>query len=326
MTLITQPDGDASQLRGPAKWQHGPRPLSRLTARDRRRNRHADSGDCPEQFLPRIAMPSAIMLLGILAVTGADTATSPSLPAATGAFPPFDLSYLPCAGSQGIVALRPATIARYLPADLPLNEFRVFIATLLQQSTDCTVEAADLPGIGDFDEWVLGLNVSFTLPTAGVQGTSNVGAGSPCCLRTTRPYDWSAAAKKWLPTAETRKHAGRDYLRTPFKLSGPLAPPDWMKRLQGHYLAIFVPDDRTIVCGAEEDIKTMLDGLRAHSSPSPLPPAGIRSAATWLPWWSINANGRASREVNGRGPCPIRPTRLSNSACCSKRSRSARLE
>src|SRR5262249_4268648 len=83
-------------------------------------------------------------------------------------------------------------------------------------------------------------------------------------LRTTKPFDWAGSVKKWFPRAEKTRHAGRDYVRMPWKL--PFGDP----RQQA---AIFVPDDRTLVFGDEHQVRKLLARLKAGGR-GPTPPPG----------------------------------------------------
>jgi hypothetical protein len=227
----------------------------------------------PPTFLG-LAMRSIVLLgVALIASGGVAPAAPPPTSSTTSGFSPFDLTYLPRTGPQGIIALRPCEIARHLPAHPLAGQARVFLGILLSQVSDCNLEAADPPALADLDECVLGLGVSFTLPTAETQGRSVFGAGTPCCLRTVKPFDWAAAARKWFPRAEKTEHAGRTYLRTPWTFSSPLIPPDLAKRLKGQHLGVFVPDCRTLVLGAEAEIQALLDRLK-EGKPALEPPPG----------------------------------------------------
>jgi hypothetical protein len=176
---------------------------------------------------------------------------------------PFDLDYLPATSGQGLVAFRPAEIARQLPAIGIEGPFRQMLGVCLTYLVDCDPALPGCPDFADLEQWVLGLNLSTALPTEKEQGRLLFGAGTPCCLRTVKPFDWAGSVRKWFPKAEKAGHAGRDYFRMPCK----------MPAARGEHMGIFLPDGQTLVFGSEAQIRELLDRLQ-QGKPAPVPPPG----------------------------------------------------
>src|SRR5262245_43071273 len=218
-------------------------------------------------------MPSTVFLRRVLfalllAITlaGVGRAAPPTTVAGKDAFAPFDLTYLPPTVTTGIVAFRPAALARHLPEHPLAGQAHQFLGLLLTMMTDCDPSAAKFPALADIDECILGLNLSTTFPSPGKQGTFVFGAGSPGSVRTTKPFDWEGSVRKWCPRATKAEHAGRAYFRTPWKTNSPLIPADVAKKAEGRCLGIFIPDNRTLVLGDEEQIQELIDRLKQGKS------------------------------------------------------------
>jgi hypothetical protein len=191
-------------------------------------------------------------------------------------FAPFDLKYMVIEG-PGMAGFRPAEIAKRLPAGKVPPEYqcllRFFMAQMLSLSFDCDTAAAEPPGIENIDQCVCRLSASVVLPSADKQGTFVGGLGTPFVVRTVQPFDWAGLMQKWFPRAEKKRHEGRDYVRTALK-------PDVVAKLPKErlpegdlYVAVFVPDNRTVVFGFEGEIKTLLHRLQT-GEPGPAPPPG----------------------------------------------------
>jgi hypothetical protein len=185
--------------------------------------------------------------------------------AAKAQFAPFDLTYLVGVGPQGIVGIRPAAMAKQLPASKLAAAYRAFLEMLLAQCFDCDLTGAETPAFEDVEECICGVSCLITFPSAKERGAVNAGAGTPCILRTTKPFDWNGSVQKWFLKAEKAKWADRDYLRMPWKFLPPGKEPA--------NAGVFVPDDRTVVFGDECQIRDLLDRLKA-GKPAPTPPPG----------------------------------------------------
>src|SRR5262249_18078109 len=153
------------------------------------------------------------------------------------------------AGPQGVVGIRPAEMVKRLPANESAAQCRALLGVMLGQFLalcfESDLSAAQPPSFEDLEQCVFGVSLQAIMPTGKEQGTLRAGAGSPCLLKTTKPFDWGGSVRKWFPKAEKMSHAGRDYLRTPWKS-------DLLKKMFPQradagevYMAVFVPDERT---------------------------------------------------------------------------------
>jgi hypothetical protein len=193
--------------------------------------------------------------------------------------PPFDLSYL-VNDSQGIVAFRPAEVARFLP-QLPADQqFRLLLRCYLAMFMDINLDAAEVPRLSDLEQVVSNLSLQVTSPSDGKKGTFMLGMASPLSLRTVQPFDWADRLGKWLPQARHEHHAGRDYLTVPCKLT--FGKPEPMR------LAFFVADSRTLVCNGEDAMRELLQRLQ-DGKPGPTPPPGWEAVCRDLIAISIDA-------------------------------------
>lgn len=211
---------------------------------------------------------ASLFVIVCLSLAGAVHASPPS-PTPKG-FAPYDLTYLPASGPYGILALRPAAIVRCFPIPLAGATTHQFLGMLLSQLSDCDLTKAEPPDLADLDECVLGMSFSVTFPSDKDQGKLLFGAGTPGCLRTTKPFDWTGAVRKWFPQAIPTDHAGRTYLRIPWK-AGVALPAEFKKRTEGSYLAVFIADGRTLAIGNDTQIELLIDRLKAGKKP-PEPP------------------------------------------------------
>jgi hypothetical protein len=219
-------------------------------------------------------------------------------PAAQGKFAPFDLTYLVGAGPQGILGIRPAEMAKGLPANKAAADARallkLFLTQGLAQCFECDLTAAEPPRVEDFEECILGVSCVAALPSAKEQGSLTSGLCSPCMLRTTKPFDWAGALNKWFPKAEKRRRAGRDYLRMPFSADVAMR----FLPLGKGQVGIFVPDDRTVVFGNEGQIRELLGRLKA-GKPVPTPPGWKEFDRDLI---ALAFDTRTIRCVNGEWP------------------------
>jgi hypothetical protein len=206
---------------------------------------------------------------------------------AAGAFAPFDLTYLPALNSQGVVALRPAEVARLFPGAKLSDQYHLALGSVLAQLVDCDLAAADPPPFADLEQCVVHMTLTATFPDPPRQGAFQWGAGTPCYLRTTKAFDWASRVKKWFPKAAQARHAGRDYFRTPNRLSAK------------DQLAVFIPDDRTAVFGDEGQVRELIERLQG-GRPALTPPPGWDEVSRDL--LALAFDQRQARCVRGKWP------------------------
>ena len=190
-------------------------------------------------------------------------------PAPRPVFPRFDLSYLPKIGGQGIIAVRPSEIAQHATT-AEVHHASQMVGVLYSQIFGAQeLDLAQMPTFDKLQECVFCLQMRFTAPKGGERASFMFGGVTPGIMRTVEPFAWDRVFRKWFPKARTARHAGRSYVQIPIHLTIPLprgAEPDIT-------MAAFIPDRRTVVFGAESEIKTLLDRLAADE-PSPKPPTG----------------------------------------------------
>lgn len=185
-------------------------------------------------------------------------------------FPPFDLTYLPASGAQGIVGLRPAALARQVPVEAAGQAYQLFLGIVLQYFVNGNMNAAKPPPLGDIEECVCGISLVATFPSEEARGSLIAGMGTPCVLRTKKPFDWIGTITKWCPHAEKVRRAGREYWKMPI----PLLPGS------GSF-AFFSPDERTVVMADEAQMRKLLARLKSGKH-GPTPPPGWKKVDTSL--------------------------------------------
>jgi hypothetical protein len=211
-----------------------------------------------------IRLAALFVLLTPALATAAERA-----PAPRALHPRFDLDYLPKVGGQGVLGIRPAEIAHHATkTEVELASGLVF-GTFSQLLGGKTLDAAAWPTFSDLEQCVCCLDMRITAPPSrDEQGAFMLGGKTPALVRTVRPFDWDGLFRKSFPSATAARHAGRSYLRVPTAFQFPLP----YIGLIGEPMAAYTPDDRTLVIGAEGDIRALLDRLAAgKSAPEPLP-------------------------------------------------------
>jgi hypothetical protein len=211
-----------------------------------------------------------LTFLGGLAFAGPGAAVAPAQKIAPdrGEFAPFDLTYLPGFGPQGIVGLRPAEIVRKTPACARGAEVRALVRLFFAQCAalafDADLSAAEPPGFEELEECVFGVMLVNYLGSDKEQGSFIAGLGSPCVLRTTKPFDWAGVVSKWFPRAEKISWAGREYLANPFKIVLPNKQPC--------KVGVFVANTTTLVLGDEAQVRDLLTRLQGGKPALTAPP------------------------------------------------------
>jgi hypothetical protein len=199
-------------------------------------------------------------------------------PAPRPIYPRFDLTYLPEITEQGLLGVRPAEIARFAKGQELDMVKQMFMLLMSQFLHEANFDAAEPPDIGNIEQCVCSLQLQVTTPTPEKRGNFLFGGKTPCMIRTVQPFDWGTLARKWFPTAVQRRLAGRNYLRVKvdfsrFRMHTPESSKDEPEFEA--VMGLFIPDDRTLVCGSEEEIFDLLDRLAA-GKPAPTPPPGWR--------------------------------------------------
>lgn len=195
-------------------------------------------------------------------------ASEPAPAAPRHTYQPFDLTYLPAVGDQGLIAFRPAEMARHATAPEISAMMQTFLALLSQMLPEADLEAAPPPDFANIQECVLSLSIQVTTPMKDERGTVMAHAGTPCVIRTVSPFNWDRLLHKWFPRAEVKRRAGRPYLRMAFPV-----PPGIPQAPEELFLAFYTPDTRTLACGNEDEIIELLDRREARG-PAPTPPPG----------------------------------------------------
>jgi hypothetical protein len=243
-----------------------------------------------------VLINAALALFGAIQPAAAEP---PMLPAATVKArkpAPFCLEYLvPERCEQGIVAIRPAALARLfapLPADnLAAQGLRMFLPFVV----DIDLDAAKLPALANIEQIVSSLNLQVNFPTEHGQGTFMMGAGSPLCVRTVRPFNWSGRLAKWFPKAERITHEGKQLLTVPCKLSFGTEKP--------LRLAFLVADERTLVCGTEDDVGMLIDHLKEGKT-GVTPPPGWNEVSHNLAAMAFDTRKRCWYAGDWPADCP----------------------
>jgi hypothetical protein len=188
-------------------------------------------------------------------------------PAPRAVLPRFDLEYLPKVGGQGVIGIRPAEITRHATrTEVELASGLVF-GTFSQLLGGKELDAAAWPTFADLEQCVCCLDMRITAPPSrNEQGAFMLGGKTPALIRTVRPFDWDRMLRKAFPAATAARHAGRSYLQ--MRVAFPLP----YISLFSEPMAAYMPDDRTLVVGADGDIRALLDRLTAGKpAPKPLP-------------------------------------------------------
>ena len=183
---------------------------------------------------------------------------------------PFDLTYLPTIpgrnnGPRAVVAVRPCALF-----DRPGGN-RLARATLLDSGTVDAVKelfnlsAMELPEVAALDMILTCIPMEIT--PAAEPGHGSFKAFTTCAvLRTRAGHNWLNAFRRVPQPLARATHRGREY-RT-FAVDVTRANPQWMNGPIN--VALFIPDDRTLVIGSETEVKAVLDRL-ADGTPAPEP-------------------------------------------------------
>lgn len=173
-------------------------------------------------------------LLILFALTLAGTAAAKDPPAGRPAFDPSLLTRTP---ETGLMAFRPAElVANFGAPDETVSGVVTQLAKAATAFIDGELKAEDLPPVADIEQLVLGLNLNLKLSTDEEQGTFGVQGTDFGYVRTKGKFDWAGLIKKTFPKAETKKHAGREYLTAGIKFG-----------TFEFVIGFYVPDERTLV-------------------------------------------------------------------------------
>ncbi|HEY1191214.1 MAG TPA: hypothetical protein VGE74_26505 [Gemmata sp.] len=204
----------------------------------------------------------SVLLSLVLGAAGGLDLPAPAPPRpATGAFEPFDLTYLPRA-TNSVLAVRPNELVKHLGGQEKAT------TGLLRRTLgaafafiDGDLKAATPPALADIEQIIVVAQLKLDIET-GKDGRGALSAGgiSSGLVRTTAPFDWAGCLKKWFPKAERVKHAGREYVRVPFDIGKDTS-----------YLGLFVADDRTLAFDSDEaEMKGLLARLdKKGKAPEP---------------------------------------------------------
>jgi hypothetical protein len=212
----------------------------------------------------------SLVLFACVFLTSSTTAKAAEpAPAPRALYPRFDLTYLPTLGSQGVIGVRPAEIAKYVTKEEARHATHLVVGLFFDLLGKRDLDATAFPTFDNLEQCVLCLQMQINVPKGDDRGAFFVGGVTPGMMRTVRPFDWDAMLRKWFPKIAATKYAGRSYLKIPlqFPVGLPLPPKD----TEG--LVAFIPDDRTIVLAPETEIRDLLDRLKANKA-ALKPPAG----------------------------------------------------
>jgi beta-lactamase regulating signal transducer with metallopeptidase domain len=201
---------------------------------------------------------------------------------------PFDISYLP-ADSMGAVALRPAALFRRPGLKKTAAKFNDGIANLFK---DLKLSAGVDLGVEDVEQVVFKLE--FKTDPKLKDGKTSMLLGA-AMVRTTKPFDWKKQVCALVPDAVEVKYRGRTYISV--SKDKPM-----LGMLLGIEGCCYIPDDRTLVCGSEDEICRLLDRK-----------PGEGPAFAWADDWKRvqdgvvavaldNSDGRLRRELRARRP------------------------
>ncbi|MCU0703127.1 MAG: hypothetical protein MUF18_03955 [Fimbriiglobus sp.] len=202
-------------------------------------------------------MPRSVVLLVVLLT--AAVAPAKELPAGRA---DFDLSLLTRPPDNGLVCVRPAELAVLAgDTDEAVGGVVAQFAKAVAAFIDGELKVEDLPAAADLEQVVLGLNLSLTLSTQKEQGTLSLTGTNFGYLCTKGKFDWAGLIKKTFPKAQTKTHAGREYLTAGVKFSG-----------FEFTLGFYTPDERTLVF--DQNAEKMVAALGEWGKLVPTMPAG----------------------------------------------------
>jgi BlaR1 peptidase M56 len=176
----------------------------------------------------------------------------------------FDLSYVP-EQMASVVAFRPAATFRRAG----MSRFGNLLDTLVRRECSayariCKVDISK-PGrltIGLEDvEWVVtGLDFGRAKQKGNRPDQHSLMFGG-ITIRTTRPFDWLRFLREWRCEPEEVRVAGRVY----YRVKGP-----WKRALSpaSSVCCVYIPDDRSLVCGVEEVLIRTLIGRKVQAAPA----------------------------------------------------------
>lgn len=220
--------------------------------------------------MSRLCVPVRLVAYAVLSCCAfpvCGSAAEPA-PAPHPIYPRFDLTYLPEIGEQGLIGFRPVEMARYIERQEQEGLNQMFLTMFSLVVRDADLDAAEPPDFANIEQCVFSLQLHVTAPKGNERGTLMLGGTTPCVIRTVRPFDWDNLAIKWFPKAVRKKHADCSYLQIQIRI------PDAMDEMsKGTTFGVYIPDDRTLVCGDEEEIIALLDRVAARK-PAPVTPPG----------------------------------------------------
>jgi hypothetical protein len=238
---------------------------------------------------------SAVCLSAFLLAASTAHAAEPA-PQPRALYPRFNVELFPRVGGQGVVGIRPAEIARYATsADVQQASSLVF-GMFCQLLGGHHLDGPSWPTFADLEECVCCLELRVIAPAGGDEkATFILGGKTPGMLRAVRPFDWEGMLRKSIPYVATARHAGRKYLRIAnvYQIALP-----YLGRF-GEPNAVYLPDDRTFVIGAESEIRGLLDRL-ASRKPGPEPVPGWSEVDRDLV--ALAFDNRRTPLVSGRFP------------------------
>lgn len=242
--------------------------------------------------MPHAPARRGLAALLVLVVPAAAPAAEPA-PAPRPLYPRFDTEYLPPIEGQGVIGFRPAEIARHATVAQAERARLMLLSFCSQLLGGAELDPAAWPTFADIEQCVLSLDMRVTAPEGEEGGAFLVGAKTPGLIKTVRPFNWQGLFRKAFDTTPAR-HAGRAYLRVPVRF-----PVLAFFNFFVAPMAVYTPDDRTLVIGSEDEIQTLLDRLAA-GDPAPAPPPGWDEVDRDL--IALALDNRRERLVRGRFP------------------------
>jgi hypothetical protein len=140
----------------------------------------------------------------------------------------------------------------------------MFFAQCAAIAFDADLSAAEPPGFEDLEECIFGVTLLSNFGSDKERGSFTAALGSPCVLRTTKPFDWAGVVSKWFPRGEMVKWAGREYLANQFKIVLP--------NRQSARIGVFVANATTLVLGDENQVRDLLTRLQSGKPALTAPP------------------------------------------------------
>lgn len=208
---------------------------------------------------------------------------------------PFDLTYLPRPLSEvgGIIAFRPAALFAH-PA---LHPYVVTLNGLLGRGAGMYGIHGGGPGVENIESAILCGHITISITPNTDPATKDerpnsmlVGGDGGFVVRTTKPYNWAAAVRRWFPAARADEYRGTVYQTVSLD---PRAVPPPVAAFLGALktdlrFPCFAADDRTLVFDSEDRIRGLIDRLKDRKRDSP------------PPWWEKVSRATVAVAVDNR--------------------------